>query len=51
MSEATRNIVILGASFGGLSAAHYLARHTLPKLKEAKDAKYAVHVVDPSTHL
>lgn len=48
--SAARNIVILGASFAGLSAAHYLARHTLPKLKEAKDAKYVVHVVDPSTH-
>lgn len=49
MSE-TRNIVILGASAGGLSAAHYIARHTLPKLANSKDAKYVVHLVDPSTH-
>ena len=49
MSE-TRNIVILGASFGGLSAAHYIAKHTLPKLQQSKDAKYAIHLVDPSTH-
>ena len=49
MSE-TRNIVILGASFGGLSAAHYIARHTLPKLQRSKDAKYAIHLVDPSSH-
>ncbi|KAF2722646.1 FAD/NAD(P)-binding domain-containing protein [Polychaeton citri CBS 116435] len=45
-----RNVVILGASFGGLSAAHYFLKHTLPTLKTAKDAEYALHVVDPSTH-
>ena len=49
MSE-TRNIVILGASLSGLSAAHYLAKHTLPKLKNLKDAKYVLHLADPSTH-
>ncbi|KAK5134114.1 hypothetical protein LTR08_006889 [Meristemomyces frigidus] len=52
MSETmeTRNIVILGTSFAGLSIAHYLAKHTLPQLQQAKDAKYAIHLVDPSTH-
>lgn len=49
MSE-TRNIVILGASCGGLAAAHYIARHTLPQLMKAKDAKYELHLVDESTH-
>ena len=49
MSE-NRNIVILGASAGGLSAAHYIARHTLPQLQRSKDAKYTLHLVDPSTH-
>ena len=49
MSES-RNIVILGASAGGLSAAHYIARHTLPQLQRSKDAKYTLHLVDPSTH-
>ena len=49
MSE-TRNIVVLGASFGGLSAAHYLAKHTLPQLQRSKDVKYVLHLVDPSTH-
>ncbi|KAK3672657.1 hypothetical protein LTR78_007469 [Recurvomyces mirabilis] len=49
MSE-TRNIVILGASFAGLNAAHYICRHTLPKLKQAKDVNYALHLIDPSTH-
>ncbi|KAK5120508.1 hypothetical protein LTR85_006163 [Meristemomyces frigidus] len=46
----TRNIVILGASFGGLSAAHYVAKHILPQLQRSKDFKYALHLVDPSTH-
>ena len=49
MSES-RNIVILGASAGGLSAAHYIARHTLPQLQRSKEAKYTLHLVDPSTH-
>jgi apoptosis-inducing factor 2 len=49
MSE-NRNIVVLGASAGGLSAAHYIARHTLPQLQRSKDAKYTLHLVDPSTH-
>lgn len=49
MSE-TRNIVILGASFGGLSAAHYICKHTLPQLSRSKDAKYVLHIVDRSTH-
>nr|OQO27094.1 hypothetical protein B0A51_05860 [Rachicladosporium sp. CCFEE 5018] len=49
MSE-TRNIVVLGASFGGLGAAHYIARHVLPKLAQAKGAKYVLHLLDPSTH-
>lgn len=46
----TRNIVVLGASFAGLSIAHYLARHTLPKLIDYKEANYVVHLIDPSTH-
>ena len=49
MSEA-RKIVILGASFAGLSAAHYLAKHALPQLQKSKDAKYELHLVDQSTH-
>ncbi|KAK1049317.1 hypothetical protein LTR74_017337 [Friedmanniomyces endolithicus] len=49
MSE-TRNIVVLGASFGGLSAAHYLCKHTLPQLIKSQDPKYELHLIDPSTH-
>ncbi|KAK5168103.1 uncharacterized protein LTR77_006671 [Saxophila tyrrhenica] len=45
----TRNIVVLGASFGGLSAAHYTVRHILPKLKGSSE-KYILHLVDQSTH-
>lgn len=49
MSE-TRNIVILGASFAGLSAAHYICKHTLPQLARSQDAKYVLHLIDESTH-
>lgn len=49
MSE-TRNIVVLGGSFAGLSAAHHILKHTIPKLQQKKDAKYELHIVDPSTH-
>ena len=49
MSEV-RNIVILGASFAGLSAAHYIARHTLPQLQRSKGPAYKLHIIDSSTH-
>jgi NADH dehydrogenase FAD-containing subunit len=49
MSE-TRNIVILGANFAGLSAAHYIVKHTLPQLAKSPDAKYVLHIVNESTH-
>lgn len=45
-----RNIVILGASFGGLGTAHYITKHVLPQLQRGGDIKYALHIVDPSTH-
>jgi apoptosis-inducing factor 2 len=50
MADETRNIVVLGASFAGLSAAHYMCRHTLPKLQNVKGVKYVLHLVDQSTH-
>ncbi|KAJ5919182.1 hypothetical protein N7466_010125 [Penicillium verhagenii] len=31
-NEPTKNIVILGGSYGGISTAHYLLKHTVPKL-------------------
>lgn len=46
----TRNIVILGANFAGLSAAHYILKHTLPKLAKSEQAKYVLHIVNESTH-
>ncbi|EME87534.1 uncharacterized protein MYCFIDRAFT_118732, partial [Pseudocercospora fijiensis CIRAD86] len=49
MSE-TRNIVVVGASFGGLGVAHYICKHILPKLRQSQDAKYVLHLIDPSTH-
>lgn len=50
MAAEKRNIIVLGASCAGLSAAHYIAKHTLPKLQAVKDAQYELHIVDPSTH-
>lgn len=49
MSE-TRSIVVVGASFGGLGTAHYIAKHLLPKLQSDKSAKYILNIVDTSTH-
>jgi len=49
MSE-TRNIVIVGANFAGLSAAHYIAKHTLPQLAKSPNAKYVLHIINESTH-
>ncbi|KAL1304726.1 hypothetical protein AAFC00_003672 [Neodothiora populina] len=43
-----KNIVILGASYGGLSAAHYFLKHVLPRLPS--NEKYHVYLVNPSTH-
>jgi NADH dehydrogenase FAD-containing subunit len=49
MSE-TRNIIVLGGSQGGISAAHYIVRHALPKLAQSKEATYVLHIIDESTH-
>jgi NADH dehydrogenase FAD-containing subunit len=49
MSE-TRNIVVVGANFAGLSAAHYIVKHTLPQLAKSENAKYVLHIVNESTH-
>lgn len=48
MSES-RNVVILGASYAGLSAAHYFLKHVLPGLP--KNGNYHVYLVNPSTHM
>ncbi|KAH0346937.1 hypothetical protein KCU83_g7038, partial [Aureobasidium melanogenum] len=45
----TKNIVILGGSYAGLSAAHYFLKHIHPSLPTSK-GQYHVYLVDPSTH-
>ncbi|KAI4139005.1 MAG: hypothetical protein LQ340_008031 [Diploschistes diacapsis] len=45
-------IVILGGSFGGVGAAHYLLRHTIPALTAQDPGQtYHITIVSPSTHL
>lgn len=39
-------IVILGASYAGISIAHKLLKHTLPDVKDLK-----VVLISPSTHM
>ena len=42
-----QNIVVLGGSYGGVSTAHYLLKHVIPKLSD----KVAYQVVMVSTSL
>ena len=44
----TRAIVILGASYGGLGAAHYFLKHVYPHLPSDGAVTYKVFLVDPS---
>ena len=36
---AVHDIVIVGASFAGMGTAHYILRHTIPKLKASNDGQ------------
>jgi apoptosis-inducing factor 2 len=46
------NIVILGASFGGLSCAHHFLDHTINQLRKATTApNYRLIIISPSTHI
>jgi len=45
---AQKQIVILGASYGGLSTAHYLLKHVIPKLPEKE---YLVTVISSSNQV
>ncbi|TQN67977.1 Oxidoreductase ptaL [Colletotrichum shisoi] len=45
--SSKRNIVILGGSYGGVSTAHYLLKHVLPKLPSHDE--YQVALISPST--
>ncbi|KAJ5698990.1 hypothetical protein N7462_000995 [Penicillium macrosclerotiorum] len=46
MATSKKNIVILGGSFGGISTAHYLLKHAIPKL--ASPETYHVVLVSAS---
>ena len=46
------NIVILGASFGGLSCAHHFLDYTIEQLRKTTTApNYRLVIVSPSTHI
>ncbi|RMZ07418.1 hypothetical protein D0860_05134 [Hortaea werneckii] len=46
------NIVILGASFGGLSCAHHFLDYTITKLRTTSTApNYRLIIISPSTHI
>ncbi|KAH8802611.1 AMID-like mitochondrial oxidoreductase [Xylogone sp. PMI_703] len=45
---STHNVVILGGSFAGISAAHQLLRNVLPPLNTASSKAYKVTLVSPS---
>ncbi|KAL1860247.1 hypothetical protein Daus18300_009301 [Diaporthe australafricana] len=49
-SHKSHEIVLLGGNFGGVSAAHYLLRHTIPSLQQL-DKSTALHItlVTPNT--
>jgi apoptosis-inducing factor 2 len=50
--EDTKEIVILGGSFAGLSAAHRFLKETVHTLRKTRTApQYRVTLVSPSTHL
>lgn len=51
MGDSTvRNIVICGASWAGLSTAHYFLKHIYPTLKSTSNSLYRVVLINPSTH-
>lgn len=43
-----KNIVVLGGSYAGLSAAHYFLKHIQPSLP--REVTYHVYLINPSTH-
>lgn len=47
MSE-TRNIVVLGASYSGLGATHYILKHIVSQLPSSPGITYKVILVNPS---
>lgn len=52
MSREPLNVVVLGGSFAGLSAAHHFLDHVIQQLRTFESApRYRVVLVSPSTHL
>ncbi|KAF2116927.1 hypothetical protein BDV96DRAFT_573098 [Lophiotrema nucula] len=45
---STENIVIIGASFAGLGAAHYALKHVVPQLPKKGGKNYTVTLINPS---
>ncbi|KAI4131124.1 MAG: hypothetical protein LQ347_003108 [Umbilicaria vellea] len=44
-------MIIVGANFAGISVAHYLLRHTIPKLEAVNNStSYKITLVTPSSH-
>ncbi|KAK3073878.1 hypothetical protein LTS18_014350, partial [Coniosporium uncinatum] len=50
-TTTTHNIIILGGSCAGLSAAHYFLKHVLPPLRLASSPSetYHVYLINPSS--
>lgn len=46
MSSPSRKIVVLGGSYGGISVAHHLLKHAVPKLPQPRD--YQIVLISPS---
>lgn len=44
-------IVILGASFSGISVVHHLMRNAIPEISANKNFSYKVILISPSTHI
>jgi hypothetical protein len=52
MTREPLNVVVLGASFAGLGAAHQFLDDVLPSLSTFEDAPtYRLVLISPSTHL
>lgn len=47
--SSQKNIVILGGSYGGVSTAHYLLKHAIPKLPDS--ASYQVILISASSEV
>jgi len=47
--SSQKNIIVVGGSFSGVSATHYILKHVVPALP--KDGGYKVMLVNPSSHM